>query len=396
MRLQLPAATYIDTRPALTELVDALCREPLLGMDTESNSLHAYRERVCLVQVSSRDADYIIDPLAIDDLSPLGQLLADPAICKVFHAAEYDLMCLRRDYQFTVANLFDTMLAARICGIRNVGLHHLVRDYLNVELDKSHQRDNWGERPLNPESLRYAQMDTHYLPRLHDILNDELIARGHQDEAREVFDEFASDERSHEGRSFDPDGFWKIGLPNQLNPIQMAILREVYLERERIAEIEDKPPFKVISTQGLINLARQAPTHMGQFQHIADLSPSLIRRHGKSLIEAVRRGQSATLPPAPAQKPPPTEVSDLYVALHGWRKERALQRGVESDVILSRQALWSLAYQMPTTPDQLDAIRGLGNWKRQQYGDELLALIRQYVHTNGVTPSAKLNGSKPE
>src|SRR5690606_29531 len=132
--------------------------------DTESNSLYAYRERVCLIQLSTRSRDYILDPLIIVDMSPLAPLLADPGVEKVFHAAEYDLICLHRDYGFIVNNLFDTMVAARICGYKAIGLGSLLSEFLGVELDKRHQRDDWGERPLPPDSLRYAQMDTHYLP----------------------------------------------------------------------------------------------------------------------------------------------------------------------------------------------------------------------------------------
>ena len=122
----LPPPTYVDSPDKLNALVHALAGETLLAIDTESNSLYAYRERVCLIQLSTRAADYIIDPLKIRDLQPLAPLFADPTIEKVFHAAEYDLMCMKRDFSFSFNNLFDTMIAARICGYKMIGLGSLI------------------------------------------------------------------------------------------------------------------------------------------------------------------------------------------------------------------------------------------------------------------------------
>src|SRR5258708_34830640 len=122
MTSELAAPMIIITVPALRELVRRLHNEPLIAVDTESNSLYAYRENVCLIQISTRTQDWLIDPLAVTDLSPLGPLFADPDIEKVFHAAEYDIMCMKRDFGFTFNNLFDTMFAARIVGLKTFGL----------------------------------------------------------------------------------------------------------------------------------------------------------------------------------------------------------------------------------------------------------------------------------
>lgn len=373
-----PPAKYIDTTKVLYQFVDAWAAEPLLAIDTESNSMHAYHERVCLIQLSTRSADYIIDPLTIEDLSPLGILLAAPAIEKVFHAAEYDLMCLKRDYNFEVRNLFDTMLAARMCGYKAVGLNNLLSTHFNVAVDKSHQRDNWGERPLSADSLLYAQMDTHYLPQLRDILYDELAQGGHLTEAGETFAEVCEMTPAHDGRTVDPDGFWKIGMPQHLNPHEMAILRELYFLREQIAEERDLPPFKIFHNQVLVEIARAAPTSHHDLHHINGTNPGLIRRYGDEILAAVARGKKHRVGSPPPYRPPPPEVSDLYTALHHWRKERALQRGVESDVIISKQALWTLAQRVPESLSEMQDIQGLGPWRLRTYGEEILRVITQF------------------
>lgn len=378
-----PPATYINTNAALALLVnvllaDDLRTQPLLAVDTESNSMHAYYERVCLVQLSTRKTDYIIDPLTIDDMTPLGLLLADPQIEKVFHAAEYDLMCLKRDFNFNVVNLFDTMLAARICGYKAFGLNNLLATHMQVEADKSHQRDDWGERPLPPESLLYAQMDTHYLPQLHDILYAELLQGGHMAEAEETFAEVCAATPAHDGRIFDPDGFWKIGLPQRLNNGEMSVLRELYNLREGIAEGRNVPPFKVFGNHVLVDLARAMPHSNNDLRTVRGMSAGQIRRYGAQILAAVGRGRRSQLPEPPSYRPPPQDVTDLYTALHNWRKERAVQRGVESDVIISKQALWSLAQKAPVSFDQMENIPGLGPWRLQAYGAELLHVIATF------------------
>lgn len=375
--LQFAAARYIDTRDQLDDLVERLSNENLIGIDTESNSLHAYKEQVCLIQISTRQEDFLIDPLNIDQMSALNYIFAHPRIEKVFHAAEYDIMCLKRDFAYEIVNLFDTMIAARICGIKQIGLSNLLHQYLGVKLDKSHQRDNWGERPLNFASLRYAQADVHYLPQLRDMLRLELEGSGHLEEALETFRDLVTIP-PHDGRTFDPDGFWKIGIPNNLSPSEMAILREVYLVREEAAKNFNMPPFKIFSTQTLIEFARDKPTSLSDLTKLTGMSPAQIRRYGKQILAAVQRARGVQLPAPPQFHPPPPLINDRYIALHAWRKERAVQRGVESDVIISKQALWDLAEKLPATLEEMGQIHGIGPWRLNTYGVELLQILDQF------------------
>lgn len=371
-----PPALYIDDDDALRDLLARLRHEPLLAIDTESNSLHAYRERVCLVQVSTRSADYIIDPLAVDAMPAFGPLLADPAIEKLFHAAEYDLMTLKRDYGFTFSNLFDTMIAARICGHNQIGLSNLLERYVGITLDKRHQRDDWGARPLPPDSLRYAQMDTHYLPTLRDALKAELEAGGHTEEAAETFRDLERAPAAVHG--FDPEGFWRIGKSNKLNRRQMTILRELYLLRETLAEARDVPPFKVFSNELMARLSLNPPATRADLEALKGVPPSISRRYGDQLLEAVARGQKAPQPRPPDQPMTPPDVMERYAALREWRKERAGQRGVESDVILSKEALWNLAEKAPRRIEEMQGIPGLGPWRLARYAEDLLDILKRY------------------
>jgi ribonuclease D len=373
----IPPATYISTSKQLRSLAASLATEPLLALDTESNSLYAYREQVCLVQISTRSADYIVDPLAVDDMSALAPLMANPAIEKVFHAAEYDLMTMKRDFGYTFANLFDTMVAARICGYKNIGLGSLLDALLSIKLDKSHQRDDWGQRPLPKDSLIYAQMDTHYLAQLRDLLAEKLTQINRWQEARETFDDLVDVQPSV--NRFDPEGYWRIALPNQLTRRQIAILRELYLMREQQAEMRNLPPFKIMSDKMLMAIAIAAPRHRRDLDGLEGMTPANIRRYSDEVLAAVHRGIEAKVPQPPAPEPPadPSTV-ERYTALREWRKNRANERGVESDVIISKDTLWTLAEKMPRSLDEMRNIRGLGPWRLATYGGELLDILKRY------------------
>lgn len=378
---------YIDTDAGLAGLVERLTAEPLIAFDTESNSLFAYREQVCLIQISTRSADYVIDPLAPLDVRRLGPLLANPAVEKVFHAAEYDLICLKRDYGFAINNLFDTMLAARVCGYKNIGLGTLLGEIVGVTLDKSHQRDDWGKRPLPADALQYAQMDTHYLPQLHDYFAQRLAELERWEEARELFAEMAAVPAGVRAE-FDPEGFWRIAQPNQLSRREAAILRELVLFREDTARQRNLPPFKVVTDKALVGLAQAAPTTLDGLEKVDGVGPGHVRRYGQSLLAAIRRGQSAKLPTPPPPDPPTDHLLvERFSALREWRKERAQARGVESDVIVSRDALWELAAQMPASTEDLRSISSLGAWRAARYGDEILTVLARF------RPPSRANGT---
>ncbi len=372
----LPPADYIQTDNQLRHIAQTWAKEPALAIDTESNSLYAYREQVCLFQVSTRTQDYIIDPLKIKDMTPLGVLLEDPRIEKVFHAAEYDLICIKRTYGFAVNNIFDTMVAARICGYPLFGLANMVESLYGIQMDKSHQRDDWGQRPLPATSLAYAQMDTHYLLGLRDDLYEKLTAGNRLAEAHEFFADL--EQVQPNGTDFDPEGYWMLGRPGELNRRQRAILRELYLMRERIAELRDTPPFKILTNLTLVDLAKKAPQTEQELLAVKGITRTVARRDGKVILDAIEHGRTVKPPRRPARTDAtPPEVTERYNALREWRKARAAQRGVESDVIISKATMWALARQAPQTPEALHGIAGLGPWRLEQYGDELLRVLQK-------------------
>ncbi len=372
----MPSAVFIQDNAGLKQLVKQLAGTALLAVDTESNSLYAYQEQICLIQLSTRRKDYILDPLAITDMQPLGALLANPKIEKIFHSATYDVICLRRQYGFEIHNIFDTMIAARLCHLPEIGLAHVLLHYFDVHLDKSHQTDNWALRPLSNEKLHYAQMDTHYLPRLRDLLFKQLQQLNNLDEAYEVFADIMLTEIPL--REFDAEGYWKIALPENLTRQQIAVLREVYILREKIAQADNLPPFKVLTNSVLVAIARAMPTSVYGLSHISGLAPGQIRVYGEDLLAAIQIGQNAPLPTAPRLERQPKLLAERYAMLHAWRRERADQRKIDSAIIMAKQTMWEIAKLAPKTLDDLAQVPSLGAWRLQTYGTELLQITTKW------------------
>lgn len=371
----LPAPILIADDAGLGRLATELARHAVVAVDTESNSLHAYRERVCLIQFSTPAADYIVDPLRLPALDPLAPFFANVQQQKVFHAAEYDLLCLRRDYRFEFANIFDTMNAARALGWPQVGLAAILDKEFGVTMNKKYQRADWKRRPLTPEQLDYARLDTHYLVALRDRQLRELTAAGHWPEAEEEFERLARLRGEADSVTGGAPSFWRVKGARDLTPAQAAVLRALHAYREQQAERIDRPPFKVMAEAALLELARRAPHRVDELHGVAGMTPEQIRRHGQGLLQAIALGRQAPPETPPADDREPEDVLDRYDRLRTWRKDKAKARGVESDVILPRTALWELARRQPRTHGELVAITDIGPWRRQRYGEEILAVL---------------------
>jgi ribonuclease D len=371
---QLPAPILVDTRAAFDAFLQALSKENRLALDTESNSLYRYFYKVCLIQVSTGSADYLIDPLRLHDLRPFGQFLADSAIEKVFHAAENDILLLKRDFKFSFDNVFDTMLAARILGRRGVGLAALLREHFGVELDKRVQLTDWGRRPLTGQQLSYARLDSRYLLPLCDLLTNELRSKHRWREAQEAFADLP--DLVYVEKSFDPEGFWRSKEVRDLRPAEIAIFRELYLWRDQQARALDQPPFKVLTDQLLYRLSQGQPRSLDGLP----LNPRQVQRFGAAILEAIARGQVAPAPQPPVRRTngegrPDPEAAARYDRLRAWRTKRAAERGVELDVILNNETLMAIARACPVDMDALAALGVMGAWKLAEYGPELVSIV---------------------
>jgi ribonuclease D len=369
----------VNTPEALQDMVYRLKAASAIAVDTESNSLYAYQERVCLIQFSVPGEDYLVDPFALDDLTPLGPVFAHTGIEKVFHAAEYDVMVLHRDHGFELNYLFDTMVASRIVGWPRYGLASLLEEHFDVHTDKRMQRTNWGRRPLTRDQIEYARLDTHYLLPLRDKLIAELEAQERVAEARAAFERVT--EARWSKQEFDPHGFWKVKGAHELSDEQMAVLRELYLYRDERAQKLDRPPFKVLTDRVLVRLSQEAPSSFAELGRIKGIPRRLPSHERRALLQIIEDGLRAPIPVRPARRGerPDEEIVDRYEALRDWRRERAEERGVEPDVVLSNRTLHALANENPTSSRALSEIEALNDWERNQYGRDLIGLLRRHA-----------------
>jgi ribonuclease D len=369
----LPKPLLIETNSDLLNTVKELRTKPKIAVDTESNSLFAYKEQVCLIQISTPITDYLLDPLCVTDLQPLAAIMEDEKIEKVFHAAEYDILCLKRDFGFKFGNIFDTRVAMRTLGIVRTGLGNVLEDQFDVKVNKKWQRANWGQRPLPPKLLDYARMDTHYLLPLRDRLAQRLIEEHRWDEAKEEWERLAMYEPGES--NIDTDRFWKINGARRLNPQQAAVLRELFLYREDQASRQDRPPFKVIGDKTLLEIAREMPSSSESLVDLPGMTTGQIRRHGSSLLSAVERGNEAPPPSRPKKERLKEPMASRYKKLHNWRKMKAGSRKVESDVILPRDIVWEISLATPQNLDELHELMKPLEWRFRTYGEEILQLL---------------------
>ena len=276
--------TLVRDAGGLARLAERIAGEPAVALDTESNSFHAYRERVCLIQVSIPDEDFVVDPLAVD-VRPLGELLAAGREV-VLHGADYDVRCLKREFGWSLGSLFDTMVAARRLGAAELGLAALVRAHFGVRLEKVHQRADWGRRPLAPELVRYAALDTHFLLGLRGRLVAELEGQGLAVQASRDFARIAAS-APHE-RVFDPEGWRRLRGARQLDASGAARLRALWLLREERARAADRPPFKVLGEDAMVEVARRAPATRADLGRIPGVTPRVLEKMGDEMLEAIR------------------------------------------------------------------------------------------------------------
>ncbi len=360
----------ITTAEQLDALVAELSQAPIVSVDTESNGLHAYREQVCLVQFSAADKDYLVDPLAITDLSPLEPLFSNPDIEKIFHAADYDLIVLQRDYGYRFANLFDTMIAARVLGKKKVGLGNLLESELKVKLAKGYQKADWGKRPLRPEMLDYASMDTHYLIQLRAHLKEKLEQKGRWEIASEDFARMPNN--IPEPPSINDGDIWRIKGARDLQPQQRAILSKLADYRKERAKKADLPLFKIMGNRTLTAIAAFGPRRESDLQQIEGMSPGQIRRHGRALLQAVEAGSRAEPIQRPKRGNYDEEFVDRLETMRNWRKLEGRKMEVESDVILPRDVMETIARQNPKDSGTLNEIMAELPWRLDRYGTDIL------------------------
>lgn len=372
--------TWIDQAESAAQLWAELEAQTILAVDLESNGFHRYPERICLLQVGLAHRSVMLDPLALTDLAPVGRVLADPRVLKVFHACDNDLRALYRDFGFEVKHLFDTAIAAHFLGCERLGLESVLQLYMGIELVKSKalQRQDWSQRPLKPASLTYALLDVEHLIPLSRLLQEKLEGLGRWTWVLEEFERLEAI-RPNETRAPE-DLLWKVKGSRALEPAQRAVLRELCVFRERLARRLSFSQFRVVSDETLLALAQAPQTELGKVRGL-----TLVQRAQAmgDLQAALDRGQQTPgipLPPMgksflPRRTGPSTHRLKL---LKQWRENKGKELGLNPALLWPLRHLEYLAHEPTGIAPEADRSPWkpeVRDWQRREYAGELGSLL---------------------
>ena len=363
----------LTTSGQVSDLACMLFQERCIALDTESNSRHRYPERVCLVQVATSSKVYLIDTLAVNDMKPIGEVLADETVIKVIQGADYDIRCLDREWGFRVRNPFDTSIAARFVGMKQTGLSFLTEALLGVHVSKDAriQKSDWSHRPLSQEALNYAAMDVWYLPHIQKALESQLrtLARS----------PWVSEEctRLEEIRYVAPDpetAYLSLKGSRRLDGQQKAILKRLFILREAEARRRNRPPYYVLSHETLVYLASNPAVDLAQ---LPALRRQVDSRFGRLLRAALDRG----LADPPISNPirysvqlmTPIEIERLQI-LKKWRLNLGRQLSIDPALVWPMVSLERLAKAPRTLGAEFQSPE-VRQWQREQFATSLGAVL---------------------
>jgi len=360
----------------LAEVADILKQQTEIAVDLEMDSLHHYRDKVCLIQVSTRQQSWLIDPLALESLSPLAAPFAAPETVVVMHGSDYDIRSMYRDFGIEVTNLFDTMIAARFLGIADFGLAALLKARFGIELDKKYQKADWSKRPLSREMCAYATADTSDLLPLYDQFREELVQKGRltwaEEEGRLLCQARVSEK---EGPLF----LYCKGA-SKLRGHTLAILDELLQMRDQQSELLDRPPFKVLSADTLIEIAESRPESMYDLSLVKGMTSGQLQRHGAGILNAIERGLATPeerLPcfPRNGKKEVLERAKERLKNLKLWRERYSQKVGIDPGVLAPNWLLEAVADTESGSTEELDGIPGMREWQKQLFGAEMARIL---------------------
>ncbi|MDQ6986218.1 MAG: ribonuclease D [Mariprofundaceae bacterium] len=380
---------YIENPSMLETACAELKKASVLCVDTEFHRESTYYAEFALIQIASRDVCYLIDPLAIDDLTPLWDVILDPDILKVFHAARQDVEIIVNKTGKLPLPLFDTQVAAALLGFGlQVGFGNLVQKVTGKALPKAESFTDWLKRPLTESQLTYAADDVIYLMPVYQHLAERLQATARTDwldEEQEVLCAAAT-------YANDPEQmFWRVKGSNRLRPRQMAVLRELAAWRERAVQQRDLPRRRLIQDEPLLALARKTQLDEEQMTHIRGLNNGTVRRFGGDILAAWQRGQDCDKEnwPQTSRSPQYSEGTEMRLELlMTLVRLRAEKVEIAANILASRNEVAALAswanhgngngnnHGKKTDWDSPPDNHCMRGWRKKLIGDDLLRMLR--------------------
>ena len=376
-----PKYKYINTLSELQAFIAEIESEKILAVDLEADSMFHFKEKICLIQMSTKNQSAVIDPLSIKDLSPLKPIFHNPAIKKIFHGADYDIRSLYRDFRIDINNLFDTQLASMFLGIRETSLEAVCKARFNVKLDKKYQKKDWSIRPLPTPMIDYAAGDTKYLISLYTELAKEL-----SDAKRDfwVIEECEYLSKVRATNANNAPLFLKCKGAGRLDRQSLAVLENLLQLRKTIAKKKDRPLFKILSNSSLIMIAKSMPRELSELKELKVVSYKQLNMYGKSLIKAVTAALEIPrkdLPLYPRKKKSVSVKAPKRIkALKKCRDQLSMQFMLDPGLLLNKSLICTIALKNPHNLDELKAIPEVKNWQHKVLGPKIVKALKNQAN----------------
>ena len=372
-----PQYQLVDTQSALIDFARTAAEAEMVAVDLEADSMFHYQEKVCLVQMAANGTTVVIDPLKVNDLSPLKTVFGDSDIVKVFHGADYDIRSLYRDFGITINNMFDTQLACMYLGHPATSLESIVACRFGVVLNKKYQKKDWSQRPLPEEMVAYAASDVIYLIPLAKALQAELTAKGR---LSWVMEGCLNLSRVRPPETGDQPMFTRFRGAGRLSKRQLAVLEALLHVRDSLAQQKDRPLFKVLNNSVLLKIAMVMPVSIEALKATQVLTKKQLNMYGQALSAAVVRAMqlpSDQLPAYPRQKIPRVSprVPPRVKGLKEWRDILAAQIELDPALILNKSLMREIAQKKPKTISELEQVPGIYQWQVKDFGEHIISVM---------------------
>ncbi|NOX34763.1 MAG: ribonuclease D [Deltaproteobacteria bacterium] len=368
---------FIGSDTELKSVCENLLKEKVIGVDLEADSMHCFKEKICLIQVASAKEAFLIDPFEIKDASPFLNVLENNDVIKVFHGSDFDIRSLDRDYTAKVNNLFDTEIASRFLGIKERGLAALLKKNFNVDVDKKFQKKDWAKRPLESDMIEYSVGDVKYLVKLHEIIHGRLVENGRYHWAKEEFE--LQEKVRYENNHMSPL-FRKFKGAGKMDNRSLAALENLLQLRLLIASRKDQPLFKVLSNSSLMTMAMEKPVTIDKMLGIRALTRKQADMYGKLCVKAIVKAvnlEHKALPSYPKIKRPGKDILVLkrIENLKIMREKQSRSIGIEPGFLLNNALIGSIAFKNPATPEDLLKIDNVRHWQVEAIGENIILTL---------------------
>ncbi len=369
---------FIESEKELQQVCEDLLKEKIIGVDLEADSMHCFKEKICLIQIATQKQAYLIDPFEIKAAPFFIRVLENSDVMTVFHGADFDIRSLDREYQARVKNLFDTEIACRFLGVRERGLGALLKKHFNVDANKKFQKEDWSKRPLSPEMIEYSVGDVTHLIELQDILKRQLMEKGRLSWAEEEF-EIQTQVRYEGNHSFPL--FLKFKGAGKMDNRSLAVLENLLQMRLALAEKKDLPLFKVISNASIMTMAFEKPASVDRMIQMRVLSPKQAGMYGNLCVDAVVRALNLAhkdLPSYPKmRRPKRDERAEARIErLKKMRESLSIAMDMEPGLLLNNSAIEGIAVKNPETSEDLLQINTIRRWQVEAMGDHIFSTLK--------------------